>query len=221
MPRNSWTSLDQERSAPISDASTPSEPPPLPESLLALQRERDALERRMQRLTQGGAEPADDARFPVTPLSVRRRADAAWARQRDRLGGAATDAREQIEAAAASSVEGTREPLPALRTGLRRLGEPLERSGLLQDSRLREASQLAERLSTLAAAGQEALARRYAARRDRLLSVVTGGCGDLDRRAESARRRALARRREALMQQQYDDRRVEQARRQRQLQEDA
>ncbi|NAW35739.1 hypothetical protein [Halomonas alimentaria] len=221
MPRNSWTSLDQERSAPISDASTPSEPPPLPESLLALQRERDALERRMQRLTQGGAEPADDARFPVTPLSVRRRADAAWARQRDRLGGAATDAREEIEAAAEPSVESEREPLPALRTGLRRLGEPLERSGLLQDSRLRQHPEPAERLSTLAAAGQEALTRRYAAQRDRLLSVVTGGCGDLDRRAESARRRALSRRREALAQQQADDRRVDQARRQRQLQEDA
>ncbi len=221
MPRNSWTSLDPDRPAPVSDASTPSEPPPFPESLLALQRERDALERRMQRLTQGGAKPADDARFPVTPLSVRRRADAAWARQRDRLGGAATDAREAIEAATASSVEGAREPLPVLRTGLRRLGEPLERSGLLKDARLREPSLPAERLATLAAAGQEALTRRYAARRDRLLSVVTGGCGDLDRRAESARRRALASRREALAQQQADDRRVAQARRQRQLQEDA
>lgn len=217
MPRNSWTSLDPERPAPVADAS----PPPLPESLLALQREREALERRMRRLTQGGAEPADDARFPVTPLSVRRRADAAWARRRDRLGGAVTDAREEVGEALAPVVEPPREPLPALRTGLRPRGEPPERSGLLGEPRLRETPPPAVRRDSLAAGGQQALARRYAARRERLLSVVTGGCGDLDRRAESARRRALASRREALAQQRADDRRVAQARRQRRLEEDA
>ncbi|MDX1465854.1 MAG: hypothetical protein R3215_09170 [Halomonas sp.] len=233
MPRNSWVSLQE----PTAADTTPPDAAaaPLPESLLALQRERAELEARMRRLAGGGSEPAaeGDARFPVTPLSLRRRADAAWASRRDALSGRAAG-RGIAEPLADASERLDDEVTLPLRTGQRWLGEPPPRSGLREPGRSwgdtdaldAETRRVARGIEAGERRGREILeaprpsvatpTRSYEARRDRLLSVVTGGCGDLDERAERARERAREQRRE----QQADERRLARARRQRQAQED-
>lgn len=237
MPRNSWASLQEPTAADTTppDAATA----PLPESLVALQRERAELEARMRRLAGGGSEPtgAGDARFPVTPLALRRRADAAWASRRDALSGRAAGRGIAESLADAPERLDDEVPLP-LRTGQRWLGEPAPRSGLREpgwawgdtDALDAETRRVTRGLEAGACRGREILeapppsaatpTRTYEARRERLLSVVTGGCGDLDERAERARERALERRREQRLAQQADERRLARARRQRQAQED-
>ncbi|MEQ6918137.1 hypothetical protein [Halomonas aquatica] len=235
MPRNSWASL-QEETAPDTEASEVASPP-LPESLVALQRERAQLEDRMHRLASGGAEPPGeaDARFPVTPLSLRRRADAAWASQRDALIDR-SPGRELTEAREPSPERSGDAPSLPLRTGQRLLGDPPLRSGLRDQGRSLADTQALDggarrvtgpldewerrRREALEPPLPAAPTRTYEARRERLLSVVEGGCGDLEKRAERARELALERRRSWRREQQADDRRLTRARQQRQAQED-
>lgn len=241
MPRNSWASLQDEAASdsPSAAEASPAAAPPLPESLLALQRERAELEARMRRLASGGAEPAGegDARFPVTPLAQRRRADAAWAARRDAPSGrAALGELAPAEPGPPERVDD--DPVLPLRTGQRLLGDPPARSGLREPGRSwadpdaldAGARRVTGALEGWSRRGREALdatptsattpTQGYEARRERLLSVVEGGCGDLDRRAERARERALERRRAVMREQQADDRRLIRARRQRQAQEE-
>lgn len=235
MPRNSWASLQEETASDTSSQEAASTL--LPESLVALQRERAELEARMRRLASGGAEPNGnaDARFPVTPLALRRRADAAWASRRDaqtnRSGG-----RELTEVREATSELPGEDPLLPLRTGQRLLGDPPMRSGLREpghswddtDALDQYVGRVTGPRDEAERRGRESLetvfpttpTRAYEARRERLLSLVEGGCGDLDERAERARELALARRRWQQREQQADDRRLTRARRQRQAQED-
>lgn len=226
MPRNSWSSLQEVASpgAPAAGDTTAR----LPESLVALQRERLELEARMKRLASGGTEPAGDAdaRFPVTPLALRRQADAAWASHRDAQAGRPSWREAPGEEVRPVERSGDA-PRLLLRTGQRLLGEPASRSGLREQPRswfekgalgcaargvmsVREPGELR---------GRESLGA-YEARRERLLSVVEGGCGDLDQRAERARKLALERHQWQRREQQADDRRLVRARQQRQAQED-
>lgn len=241
MPRNSWASLQEETASDTTSDAVASEAAsmPLPESLVALQRERAELEARMRRLASGGPEPTGeaDARFPVTPLSQRRRADAAWASRRDALIGR-SPVREITQAEARPPGRADDAPSLPLRTGQRLLGDPPSRSGLREPGRSwidthaldAGARRVTGPLEAWERRGRETLEAplpstttptgTYEARRERLLSVVAGGCGDLDKRAERARERALERRRGQRREQQADDRRLTRARRQRQAQED-
>ncbi|WP_108446636.1 hypothetical protein [Halomonas denitrificans] len=241
MPRNSWASLQDETASDSPFAGEASRPAsaPLPESLLALQRERAELEAKMRRLASGGAEPAGegDARYPVTPLSQRRRADAAWASRRDALS-ARPPARELTPAEPGVPERAADDPTLPLRTGQRLLGDPPPRSGMRELWRSWSDLEALDAGARRVTAGLEAWERRgrealeappvnpstptraYEARRERLLSVVDGGSGDLDGRAEQARERALERRREQRREQQADDQRLARARRQRQAQEE-
>ena len=241
MPRNSWASLqDEAASVPTSDdLASEAVSTPLPASLVALQRERAELEARMQRLASGGTEPNGnaDARFPVTPLSQRRRADADWASRRDALSDR-SPLRELTQAPARSFEPADDAPSLPLRTGQRLLGDPPSRTGLREQSRSwidtdaldAGARRITGPLESWERRGREALepplpsmttpTRAYETRRERLLSVVEGGCGDLDERAERAREVALSRRRWQRREQQADDRRLTRARQQRQAQED-
>jgi len=230
MPRNSWASLqDEAASDPTSDdLASEAVSTPLPASLVALQRERAELEARMQRLASGGTEPNGnaDARFPVTPLSQRRRADADWASRRDALSDR-SPLRELTQAPARSFEPADDAPSLPLRTGQRLLGDPPSRTGLREQSRSwidtdaldagarRITGPLESPLPSMTTP-----TRAYETRRERLLSVVEGGCGDLDERAERAREVALSRRRWQRREQQADDRRLTRARQQRQAQED-
>ncbi|MCA1769395.1 MAG: hypothetical protein LC652_05375 [Halomonas sp.] len=131
------------------------------------------------------------------------------------------------------------EPVPTLRTGQRlirrlalrdRLQASAGRTGLSSDEpddgprrppvsaveRLRERWDEGPSLPDRWQATRDALSTRveryYTERRDRLLSVVTGGSGDLDTRAEQARDRALEARRLERQRQQADDERVQRSR---------
>ncbi|MFG6160181.1 hypothetical protein ACGTNG_15380 [Halomonas sp. 1390] len=242
MPRNSWASLQEETASDTTpDAVAPeAAATPLPASLVALQRERAELEARMQRLAGGGAEPTGDAdaRFPVTPLSQRRRADADWASRRDAQSDR-SPLRELTQAPARSFEPADDAPSLPLRTGQRLLGDPPARTGLREqggrswtDTNALDAGtrRVTGALESWERRGREALeaplpsmttpTRAYEARRERLLSVVAGGCGDLDERAERAREVALERRRWQRREQQADERRLTRARQQRQAQED-
>ncbi|MEQ6889433.1 hypothetical protein ABE957_12185 [Halomonas sp. CS7] len=241
MPRNSWASLEEETASDTTSDAVASEAAstPLPESLVALQRERVELEARMRRLASGGSEPTGeaDARFPVTPLSQRRRADAAWASRRDALS-ARPPARELTPAEPGLPERAADDPTLPVRTGQRLLGDPPPRSGMREPGRSWSDLEALDAVARRITAGLEAWERRgrealeappvnpstptraYEARRERLLSVVDGGSGDLDGRAERARERALERRREQRREQQTDDQRLARARRQRQAQEE-
>lgn len=241
MPRNSWASLQEETASdtPSDAVASAAMSPPLPESLVALQRERAELEARMQRLASGGSEPPGDAdaRFPVTPLSQRRRADADWASRRDALNNR-SPLRGITQAPARSFEPVDDAPSLPLRTGQRLLGDPPPRTGLREQGRSwigtdpldAGTRRVSGPLESWERRGREALeaplpsmttpTRAYETRRERLLSVVTGGCGDLDERAERARERALERRREQRREQQADDHRLARVRQQSQAQED-
>lgn len=225
MPRNSWTSL--------LDDSPPAEPeaPELPPEVARLQAERAALEARMAALTGRGEEvPGEAARFPVTPLDQRRRADDAWARQRDgrpdtrpalgRLGlgpdsgSGQRDAAEQEPEARSGqrAILGPRERSLVERSLAERLftGRPMGQGSMLAegDGLLRgRASGVEERWRERGGAEQA-----YRTRRERLLSVAEGGSGDLDARAERARERALEARRLARLREEADDRRLRRSR---------
>lgn len=81
MPRNSWKSL---RDASAAERAAPSVDYQLPPEIQRLYQERRQLEARMDELTgRTGAGQTDSGRYPVTPLTERRAADAQWARQRD------------------------------------------------------------------------------------------------------------------------------------------
>ncbi|MGM1051189.1 MAG: hypothetical protein ACQEXO_02200 [Pseudomonadota bacterium] len=132
-----------------------------------------------------------------------------------------------------------REPVPTLRTGQRlirglalrdRLQASASRTGLLPDEpddaprrppvsaverlreRLDEGPSLPDRWQATRDGLSTRVERYYTERRDRLLSVVTGGSGDLDTRAEQARDRALEARRLERQRQQADDERVQRSR---------
>ncbi|WP_302142323.1 hypothetical protein [Halomonas alkalicola] len=218
MPRNSWTSL--------LDDSPPAEPevPELPPEVARLQAERAALEARMAALTGRGEEvPGEAARFPVTPLDQRRRADDAWARQRD----GRPDPRPALGRLGLGSGSGQRdaaEQEPEARSGQRAILAPRERSlaeRLFTGRPMGQGSMLAEADGLLRgrASGVEERWRErggaeqaYRARRERLLSVAEGGSGDLDARAERARERALEARRLARQREEADDRRLRRSR---------
>lgn len=222
MPRNSWTSL--------LDDSPPAEPevPELPPEVARLQAERTALEARMAALTGRCEEvPGEATRFPVTPLDQRRRADDAWARQRD----GRPDTRPALGRLGLGSGSGSgsgqrdaAEQAPEARSGQRAILGPRERSLAQrlfagrppgQGSLLAEADGLLrgrtrgveERWRERGGAEQA-----YRARRERLLSVAEGGSGDLDARAERARERALEARRLARLREEADDRRLRRSR---------
>lgn len=217
MPRNSWSSLLEERQGAATSSPSPAL---LPESLLALQRERDALERKMHRLTRGGVGPDDhgDPRFPITSLAERRRADDAWSSARDGL--LRTGQESTGEPPAARLTQALRaEPdqdTPALRTAQRALREPDLRSDRLRQRLVLPSEGAFHAVRRL----PNALSDAYDVQRERRLSVVEGGCGDLDQRADQARELALARRRLEREQQQADDRRLARARQQRRSQEE-
>jgi hypothetical protein len=213
MPRNSWRSLVDADVVPVE--------PVLPPELIALQAERAALGARMARLTgHAPEENGDDAsrRFPVTPLAVRRAADEAWARSRDRPAGTAV-AHPALRPLAGRATEsagatpGTEEREPAARTGQRLIRAPLERAlagppGVRPPPAVRD-RMARERTGRDSGSGNGPAApdpsEQYEARRERLLSVITGGSGDPD--ARLARARAAARRLQAA-----DDARVARAR---------
>lgn len=211
----------------------------LPPELATLQAERLALEERMATLSGRASEPSGETRrFPVTPLGERRQADEAWARRRDindlrqwdrswrhageaaRLGGAA-ESDQAVDS----------EPVPTLRTGQRlirglalrdRLQASASRTGLSPDEpddaprrppvSAVERPNLPDRWQATRDILSTRVERYYTERRDRLLSVVTGGSGDLDTRAEQARDRALEARRLERQRQQADDERVQRSR---------
>jgi len=176
----------------------------------------------MHRLTHGGVEPEDhgDPRFPITSLAERRRADDAWSRARDGLlhtGQESTDEPPEAVARLSQALRAEHDQdTPALRTAQRALKEPELRSDHLRQ-RLASPSEGAfhavRRLSN-------ALSDAYDVQRERRLSVVEGGCGDLDQRADKARELALARRHLEQEQQQADDRRLARARQQRRSEEE-
>lgn len=133
MPRNSWTSLlgddspEADATDPLREDAAGADALSLPSELVALQQERAALEARMAALTgRSGESSGETRRFPVTPLGERRRADEAWARQRD-LGASYPSGsawRQDMQpgrsgAARNSDQPDEREPMPALRTGQR------------------------------------------------------------------------------------------------------
>lgn len=211
----------------------------LPPELAALQAERAALEARMAALSGRSSEPSGETRrFPVTPLGERRQADEAWALRRDindlrqldsswRHGG--EPARPGGAAESDQAVDS--EPVPTLRTGQRlirglalrdRLQASAARTGLSpdepDDAPRRPPVSAVERpnLPDRWQAPRDVLSTRvesyYTERRERLLSVVTGGSGELDARAELAREKALEARRLERQRQQADDERVQRAR---------
>ena len=234
MPRNSWTSLLDEASFrdgvsdPPSGSEEMSPALSLPPELAALQAERIALEARMAALTGRPSESSGEARrYPVTPLGERRQADEAWANQRDleesrRSGDSSGQPSPRIRPGGAgeSDKAADDEPFPLLRTGQRlihgpalrdRLRSPVRRSGL-SSAESGDAPTLLDRWQMTRDVLSTPVERNYTERRERLLSVVSGGSGDLDARAEQAREKALEARRLERQRQQADDARVMRAR---------
>lgn len=81
MPRNSWKSF---MDASAAGRAAPPVDYELPPEIQRLCQERRQLEARMDELTgRTGVQATDSVRYPVTPLTERRAADARWSRQRD------------------------------------------------------------------------------------------------------------------------------------------
>ncbi|ATG50804.1 hypothetical protein CFK38_04135 [Brachybacterium vulturis] len=181
--------------------------------LASLLAERDQLEARLSGLIGPAGQPgaAPDPRFPVTGLRERRAEIASWAAARDAVRtGRSRAGRERTGLDGARPGAAAR-PLTEAGAGLRsQLFGPL-RSGLDRYDQVRSALERSEEFLERPRQLADGLEQRwqrteeqitapldrdghYAAERERILDVITGGSGDLTARAEEARRRALERR---------------------------
>jgi hypothetical protein len=162
--RNSLRALAEAPSA--AGAAPGTAPVALPEDLTRLLRDRAALEAQMAALS-GGAAPGagGDPRFPVTPLSARRAADAEWARRRD-AADPAHGIKGAVEAAASRALRGLPgdDALGQMREGADRVARArrdprgaLREAGLPERTRLPERTGLPERNGLRAV--QDALGR--------------------------------------------------------------
>ncbi|WP_417518900.1 hypothetical protein [Marinobacter sp.] len=180
----------------------------LPADLRALLHQREALEARMAALT---GRPMDngDSRFPITPLSVRRAADDAWAAARDRRHAPGSPQDELSEGGLRQVLQATQTSAsePPQRTGQRAIQDLADRTGLrnLRNPATQAESDPLERMMRLrespdlrdltTALPEPRLPERPGAleRASERLDILRGGSGDLDKLRALALSRRTAR----------------------------